>query len=58
VLKGKKTYLISLAMLVFNAVGLYLHQQGGGGLDPAAAWQGMMTAAGLAGLRNGVGPSV
>lgn len=41
-------------MLVFNGVGLYLHMQGQGGLESAQAWQGIMTAAGLAGLRSGV----
>lgn len=51
---GKKTYLVAALMAIFNGIGWYLNSIGQGGVDPNTALQGIMTAAGLAGLRAGV----
>lgn len=54
-LSGKKTYVVAIAMLMFNAFGWYLHANGiEGGMPQEQAIQGIMTAFGLAGLRAGV----
>jgi len=57
-LKGKKTYVIVVLMLAFNALGVVLNTQDpthAAGLDANTAIQGILTALGLAGLRAGIG---
>lgn len=55
-LKGKRTFIIGILMVIFNGVGIYLNSQDPTtGLETNTAIQGILTALGLMGLRAGIG---
>ncbi len=53
-LSGKKTYVVAIAMIVFNGLGMYLESVGQTGIPMTEGIAGIMAGLGLAGLRAGV----